>query len=132
MNKSNKFSPEVRERSVRMVVEHQGEHESQWAAIVSLASKVGCTAEASCPVDHVQRQFSADRPNALWVSDFTYVSTWQGFVYVAFVIDVFARRIVGWRASVGATRAVPCCRPSSRRRRIRRRRQSSLHVVGLQ
>jgi transposase InsO family protein len=58
--------------------------------------------KAPCPLDHVQRQFSADRPNALWVSDFTYVSTWQGFVYVAFVIDVFARRIVGWRASSSA------------------------------
>jgi len=50
------------------------------------------------PMDLVKRQFTADRPNALWVSDFTYVPTWQGFVYVAFVIDVFARRIVGWRA----------------------------------
>jgi len=49
--------------------------------------------------DHVNRQFSVSRPNALWVSDFTYVSTWAGFVYVAFVIDVFARRIVGWRVS---------------------------------
>ena len=56
-------------------------------------------ANAPCPFDHVRRQFKADRPNALWVSDFTYVSTWQGFVYVAFVIDVYARRIVGWRAS---------------------------------
>jgi transposase InsO family protein len=52
-----------------------------------------------CPQDLVNRQFNASRPNALWVSDFTYVSTWQGFVYVAFVIDVFARRIVGWRVS---------------------------------
>jgi len=52
-----------------------------------------------CPLDHVKRQFKASRPNALWVSDFTYVSTWQGFVYVAFIIDVFARRIVGWKAS---------------------------------
>ncbi len=52
-----------------------------------------------CPQDLVSRQFNAPRPNALWVSDFTYVSTWQGFVYVAFVIDVFARRIVGWRVS---------------------------------
>lgn len=51
------------------------------------------------PRDRVNRQFKADRPNQLWVSDFTYVSTWQGFVYVAFVIDVFARRIVGWRVS---------------------------------
>jgi transposase InsO family protein len=52
-----------------------------------------------CPLDHVKRQFQAPRPNVLWVSDFTYVATWQGFVYVAFVIDTFARRIVGWRAS---------------------------------
>jgi putative transposase len=54
---------------------------------------------APCPLDHVNRQFNAPRPNALWVSDFTYVSTWTGFVYVAFVIDTFARRIVGWRVS---------------------------------
>lgn len=54
---------------------------------------------APCPLDHVNRQFKASAPNVLWVSDFTYVSTWSGFVYVAFVIDVFARRIVGWRAS---------------------------------
>jgi putative transposase len=53
----------------------------------------------SCPADKVNRQFRAPHPNALWVSDFTYVATWQGFVYVAFVIDVFARRIVGWRVS---------------------------------
>ncbi len=56
-------------------------------------------AQAPCPLDRVNRQFKAQRPNQLWVSDFTYVSTWQGFVYVAFVIDVFARRIVGWRVS---------------------------------
>jgi transposase InsO family protein len=54
---------------------------------------------APCPLDHVYRQFRAERPNVLWVSDFTYVSTWTGFVYVAFVIDAFARKIVGWRAS---------------------------------
>ena len=53
----------------------------------------------ACPLDHVNRQFRAPRPNALWVSDFTYVATWSGFVYVAFVIDAFARRIVGWRVS---------------------------------
>ena len=51
------------------------------------------------PRDLVDRQFTATRPNQLWVSDFTYVATWRGFVYVAFVIDVFARRIVGWRVS---------------------------------
>ncbi|MCG3577666.1 DDE-type integrase/transposase/recombinase, partial [Ralstonia solanacearum] len=54
---------------------------------------------APCPLDRVQRMFKAERPNQLWVSDFTYVSTWQGWLYVAFVIDVFARRIVGWRMS---------------------------------
>jgi len=54
---------------------------------------------APCPLDHVNRQFKAPRPNALWVSDFTYVATWTGFVYVAFVIDTYARRIVGWRVS---------------------------------
>ena len=54
---------------------------------------------APCPLDKVNRQFGAERPNALWLADFTYVATWQGFVYVAFVIDAFARRIVGWRAS---------------------------------
>ena len=47
----------------------------------------------------MKRQFKANRPNQLWVSDFTYVATWRGFVYVAFVIDIFARRIVGWRVS---------------------------------
>jgi putative transposase len=56
-----------------------------------------------CPRDHVNRQFHADRPNQLWVSDFTYVSTWQGWLYVAFVIDVYARRIVGWRVSSSMT-----------------------------
>ncbi|MFD2406257.1 IS3 family transposase [Azorhizophilus paspali] len=55
-----------------------------------------------CPLDKVNRPFRAERPNALRVSDFTYVSTWQGFIYVAFVIDVFARRIVGWRVSSSA------------------------------
>ncbi len=55
--------------------------------------------KAACPLDRVNRQFRADRPNQLWVADFTYVSTWQGWQYVAFVIDVYARRIVGWRVS---------------------------------
>jgi transposase InsO family protein len=54
---------------------------------------------APCPLDRVDRQFRAERPDQLWVSDFTYVSTWQGWLYVAFVIDVFARRIVGWQVS---------------------------------
>jgi transposase-like protein len=60
MNKSNKFSPEARERAVRMVQEHRGEYPSLWAAVESLAPKIGCV-----------RQFKADRPNQLWVSDFT-------------------------------------------------------------
>ncbi len=50
---------------------------------------------ATCPLDHVNRRFYAPAPNMLWVSDFTYVATWSGFVYVAFVIDTYARRIVG-------------------------------------
>jgi transposase InsO family protein len=54
---------------------------------------------ASCPADRVNRQFKAPAPDRLWVADFTYVATWIGFVYVAFVIDAFARRIVGWRVS---------------------------------
>jgi transposase InsO family protein len=54
---------------------------------------------AERPLDRVNRQFKASRPNELWVADFTYVATWSGFVYVAFVIDVFARRIIGWRVA---------------------------------
>jgi transposase InsO family protein len=55
--------------------------------------------EGTPPADLVERDFTATRPNQLWVSDFTYVATWSGFVYTAFVVDVFARRIVGWRVS---------------------------------
>ncbi len=178
MKKSNKFSPEVRERAVRMVQEHRGKYPSLWAVVESIAPKrrhpallrephrrcarahsdetllpqiqrvwqasmqvygadkvwrqlaregtdvARCTVErlmrrlglrgvmrgkvvcaprsdakAPCPLDRVNRQFRAERPNQLWVSDFTYVSTWQGWLYVASVIDVFARRIVGWRVS---------------------------------
>jgi len=54
---------------------------------------------AALPGDLVERNFKAERPNQLWVADFTYVATWSGFVYSAFVIDVFARRIVGWRVA---------------------------------
>ncbi|MBY3617860.1 IS3 family transposase [Rhizobium bangladeshense] len=233
---TNKFSPEVRARAVRMVLDHEGEYSSRWAAVSSIAAKIGCTAQtlnewvkkaevddgsrpglpsevaekmkalerenrelrqaneilrkasayfanggtrppietmisfidehrsvfgvepickllpiapstyyenvakrldvgrlsvrarctvarlmrsmglqgiirgkpirttfpdktAPSPLDRVNRQFKAPAPNRLWVSDFTYVATWQGFVYVAFVLDAFARRIVGWRVS---------------------------------
>jgi putative transposase len=65
------------------------------------AYKITTTADDSArrPADLVQRQFKADRPNQLWVADLTYVATWSGFVYVAFVIDIFSRAIVGWRVS---------------------------------
>ncbi len=53
--------------------------------------------------DLVKRQFTAERPNELWVSDFTYVPTWSGFVYVAFIIDVYSRFVVGWRVSSSMT-----------------------------
>lgn len=59
--------------------------------------------KASCPLDKVNREFRVSRPNALWVVDFTYVHTWAGFVYVAFVIDAYARRIVGWKVGTSAT-----------------------------
>jgi transposase InsO family protein len=64
----------------------------------SVRTTVPDTASES-PLDLVARDFTATRPNQLWVSDFTYVATWRGFVYVAFVIDVFSRYIVGWRVS---------------------------------
>jgi transposase InsO family protein len=54
---------------------------------------------AGRPLDLVDRDFTADRPNQLWVADLTYVATWRGFVYVAFITDVFSRKIVGWRVS---------------------------------
>ncbi len=59
--------------------------------------------KAPCPLDKVNREFRATRPNALWVVDFTYVHTWAGFVYVAFAIDAYARRIVGWKVGTSAT-----------------------------
>jgi putative transposase len=59
--------------------------------------------QAPCPLDKVNREFRVSRPNALWVVDFTYVHTWAGFTYVAFVIDAYARRIVGWKVSTSAT-----------------------------
>jgi putative transposase len=67
----------------------------------SLKTTISDTSMA-CPRDKVNRQFRAHAPNILWVSDFTYVSTWQGFTYVAFIIDTFANRIVGWKVSRSA------------------------------
>jgi putative transposase len=61
---------------------------------------------AARPADLVQRRFHADRPNRLWVADFTYVPTWSGMVYVAFVIDVYSRRILGWRAATSMKTAL--------------------------
>ena len=59
--------------------------------------------QAECPKDLVNRDFRAELPNKLWVADYTYVSTWQGFAYVAFVIDTYADRIVGWKLSTSQT-----------------------------
>lgn len=73
-----------------------------WAQGVVRGKKVITTnpdAAQPCPDAKVNRAFVADMPNQLWVSDFTYVSSWQGMVYVAFVINVFARKIVGWRVA---------------------------------
>ena len=70
--------------------------------VTTISSKDGI-----CPLDKVQRAFVADRPNQLWVADFTYVRVRSGFVFVAFVIDVFSRRIVGWRASATARTDLP-------------------------
>lgn len=56
-----------------------------------------------CPKDLVNRKFTADRPNKLWVADFTYVSTWRGYAYAAFIIDVFSRMIVGWNVMASMT-----------------------------
>ena len=59
--------------------------------------------KAACPLDRVNREFKVSQPNALWVVDFTYVHTWAGFAYMAFVIDAYACRIVGWKVSTSAT-----------------------------
>jgi len=68
-------------------------------------------AQAARPLDWVNRQFWVDRPNQLWVSDFTYVSTWQGWLYVAFVIDVYARRIVNKGLSLNCRARPPATSP---------------------
>jgi putative transposase len=68
-------------------------------ALALVRCRTGPDALVTLSLDRVNRQFTAPRTNTLWVSDFTYVATWAGFVYVAFVIDAFAGRIVGWRVS---------------------------------
>ena len=76
---------------------------------------------AERPLDRVNRQFQASRPNQLWVADFTYVATWAGFVYVAFVIDVFARRIIGWRVARSMVRSMRTSRGETKRMALPRR-----------
>lgn len=79
--------------------------EHGWAG-VTRTKRVRTTvpeAVADRPADLVDRDFTASRPNQLWVADFTYVATWSGTVYVAFVVDVFSRMIVGWRAATSMT-----------------------------
>jgi putative transposase len=84
----------------RCTVERLMRRESMRGIVRGRMTRTTIPAEtAERPLDRVQRRFTASRPNELWISDFTYVATWAGFVYVAFVIDVFARCIVGWRVS---------------------------------
>jgi transposase InsO family protein len=88
---------------------------------------------APCPLDHVNRRFHAPAPNMLWVADFTYVSTWAGFVYVAFVIDIYARYIVGWRVSrtAHASFALDALQQALHDRRpARRSRRKILRIAG--
>jgi transposase InsO family protein len=82
--------------TVERLMKHQGLQGVRRGKVVRTTTS---DTSAPRPLDRVQRVFKAERPNQLWVSDFTYVSTWLGWLYVAFVIDVFARRIVGWRVS---------------------------------
>ena len=88
-------------RAARCTVERLMREMGLHGAVRGRAWKITTQADPAAvrPTDLVDRQFTATRPNQLWVADFTYVATWRGFVYVAFVIDVFARRIVGWRVS---------------------------------
>jgi len=95
MGTSKRCSAEVRERAVRLVAEQRGQHGSQWAAIQTTVPDTTSVR----PAGLVARRFVAQRPNQLWAGDFTYVATWKGFVFVAFVIDVYSRMIVGWRVS---------------------------------
>ena len=87
--------------TARCTVERLMRHMGLRGAVRGRAFKVTTISDESMsrPLDLVQREFRATRPNELWVADLTYVATWRGFVYVAFVIDVFSRKIVGWRVS---------------------------------
>ena len=87
------------ERVARCTVERLMRQMRLQGAVRGRKFKTTVSDSSPRPQDLVQRHFRADRPNRLWVADLTYVATWRGFVYVAFVIDAFSRRIVGWRAS---------------------------------
>ena len=91
---------------IHKIVREQGEAETAAGLAGAVRGRTLKTTHSDkstpSPLDRVNRQFRAPAPNALWLADFTYVATWQGFVYVAFVIDAFARRIVGWRVSRSA------------------------------
>jgi putative transposase len=76
---------------------------------------------APCPLDHVNRQFQAPRPNALWVSDFTYVATWAGLVYVAFVIDAYAHRRLAGEPNGARRLRARCARTGASRAQARHR-----------
>ena len=91
---------------------------------------------SAAPLDLVQREFHATRPNQLWVADITYVATWAGFVYVAFVIDVFARSIVGWRVAAQrpgsrCPRASPPLAPRQQRTRASQRSRRAIPLDSL-
>jgi putative transposase len=99
-----------------MVLDHGSEHPSRWATTIS-------DKKALCPMDHVNRQFHDPAPNRLWVSDFSYVSTWAGMAYTAFAIDTYPRRIVGWRVSrtVHASFVLDALEQALRDRKLRHR-----------
>ena len=89
--------------------------------------------KAPCPLDRIHRQFRTERPNQLWVADFTYVSTWQGWLFVTYVIDVFAPGIIGWRVSTSMCTGgfVSSMRWNNHSMRANQRRDSRLihHIV---
>lgn len=107
-----KYPDELRERAVRMVFGAEG-HRVARCTVERLMRDLGlrgvvrgrprrttvADTAAERPRDLVERRFSAAAPNRLWVADLTYVRTWSGFIYVAFVTDAYSRRIVGWQAS---------------------------------